>query len=79
MSVSEYILSILALSLQILGDSEGSRFRRSSISCLKFAALEHREVYAAVGTTIDIYCGTSKSDAQNGEWNYQKSESEPGL
>ncbi|EYC43012.1 hypothetical protein Y032_0507g2694 [Ancylostoma ceylanicum] len=60
MSVSGYILPILALSLQILGDSE-----------------ENREVYAAVGTTIDIYCGTSKSDAQNGEWSYQKRESEP--
>ncbi|KAL6726541.1 hypothetical protein Aduo_008503 [Ancylostoma duodenale] len=57
MTASRNILSILALCLQILGDSE-----------------EDKKVYAAAGTTVDIYCGTSKDDAQHGNWTYQEKE-----
>ncbi|KAL6726544.1 hypothetical protein Aduo_008505 [Ancylostoma duodenale] len=59
MSISRHVLSILALSLQVLGYSA-----------------DGRKVYAAVGRNIDLYCGTSKDDAQHGNWTYQEKESE---
>ncbi|KAL6726543.1 hypothetical protein Aduo_008505 [Ancylostoma duodenale] len=62
MSISRHVLSILALSLQVLGYSA-----------------DGRKVYAAVGRNIDLYCGTSKDDAQHGNWTYQEKESELGL